>query len=406
MKRFDSLGGHLNPIPTATLSLLLCLLFLLGVLERPALALERKETPRSTASSAPARDRWIKVLKTGKPEQRAEAARELGTTRERGAVAPLLEALEDPDDEVRLFAARSLAFFKFHDSEKEVNALVGRLRDESEWVRRFAAHALMEIQDDRVIDALLSAMQENKADLPDFAAVGIAHPRNQNILQFLTQAKDGQGQNQQRVFARNVIDFIRRVGQVKSPNSFLIQELTSKNALHRTFSALAFNAVHDERAEPALVRRLKDQAPAVRKYAASALGFIGGKTSAAPLAELLSDSNGEVRQSAAFALGFIGEKKINGKLVAGLSGRDTNLKAFSALALGFLGVESAYGPLIGLLGDPDSWVRAFAAESLGRLGRPEALGPLMYLEQTEREGEVGKRARWAIEKLKKRTSGG
>lgn len=405
MKRFDSFGGHLNPNPTGFISLLLCLLFLFGVLERLALALERKETPRSTGSSAPARNRWIKVLKTGTPEQRAEAARELGTTRERGAVAPLLEALEDPEDEVRLFAARSLALFKFPGNEQEVNALVGRLRDESEWVRRFAAHALMEIQDGRVIDALLNAMQENKADLPDFAAVGIAHPRNQSILQFLTQAKDGQSE-EKRVFARNALDFIRRVAKAKKPRSFLIQGLASKNVLHRTFSALAFNAMNDAHAERALVKRLKDPAPAVRKYAASALGFIGGKTSAAPLAELLSDSNGEVRQSAAFALGFIGEKKINGKLVAGLSGRDTNLKAFSALALGFLGIESAYGPLIGLLGDPDSWVRAFAAESLGRLGRPEALGPLMYLEQTEREGEVGKRARWAIERLRKRTAGG
>ncbi|MBI3013482.1 MAG: HEAT repeat domain-containing protein [Candidatus Tectomicrobia bacterium] len=349
----------------AILSLVLCLVCLLGWMVEPAPAAGPKKTAPSTRQS---RDRWITVLKTGKPEQRAEAARELGYLRERRAVAPLLKALEDPDDEVRLFAARSLAFFKFSDNEEGVGALVDHLRDESEWVRRFAAHALMATRDERVIDALLNVMQENKADLPDFAAAGIVHPRNQNILQFLTQAKDGQNQ-QQQVFARNAIDFIRRVAQVRSPNSFLIQELTSKNALHRTFSALAFNAVYDERAERALVRRLKDQAPAVRRYAASALGFIGGKNSAGPVAELLSDSNGEVRQSAAFSLGFIGEKKISGKLVAGLSGGDSNLKAFSA-------------------------------------GRPEALGPLMFLEQTEKEGEVGRRARWAIERLKKRAAGG
>jgi len=86
----------------------------------------------------------IKALGYDKDLQvRVEAAKALGTIRDKNAVHPLLKALNGPDKDVRLVVVWALG--KVGD-ERAVEPLVKALSDPNEYVRRNAAKALRNLR--------------------------------------------------------------------------------------------------------------------------------------------------------------------------------------------------------------------------------------------------------------------
>ncbi len=84
---------------------------------------------------------WTQALRNPSPRLRALAARALGETRDAAAVPALLEALRDPDDEVRLGAVQALGRIG-RTAAPAVPVLREALRDPRPEIRAAAARSL------------------------------------------------------------------------------------------------------------------------------------------------------------------------------------------------------------------------------------------------------------------------
>lgn len=98
----------------------------------------------------------IDALKDPDADIRRDAAWNLGNLGDERAIPALTEALKDQDDDVRFHVARNLGKFE----EPAVPFLLDALEDPDEYVRRYAAWILGVIGDDRAIPALETALND------------------------------------------------------------------------------------------------------------------------------------------------------------------------------------------------------------------------------------------------------
>lgn len=99
----------------------------------------------------------IDALKDPDADIRRDAAWNLGSLGDDRAIPALTEALKDQDDDVRFHVARNLGKF----GGPAVPFLLSALKDPDEHVRRYAAWILGTIGDDRVIPALKDALEDS-----------------------------------------------------------------------------------------------------------------------------------------------------------------------------------------------------------------------------------------------------
>jgi HEAT repeat protein len=194
------------------------------------------------------------------------------------AVAGLLQALQSPDETIRLCASIALGHMGQSILAKEaVWALAARLKDGSIAVRRAAAYALgkMGPKAGEAVPALIETLQDMDTDtrLAAASALGDIGPAASTAVPHLGRAiKDGE-------------------------------------AVIRTTAAYALGWIGPaaKAAVPALIEALKDKAEPTRINAAEALGRIGpGASTAVPgLIAALQDESFQVRRYAAYALGAI-----------------------------------------------------------------------------------------------------
>ena len=198
--------------------------------------------------------------------QRAEAAEKLGVMGTKQAIDPLVSALEDPSDEVRIRAARALGRIRGRTS---IRPLVQALSDPSRWSAIRLAEILIGAGDEAV-DELLSAFD------------GLPAPA--------------------RVSALDVL------GRIRTPRAvaLLKRSIRDPNADVRARAAHAMGLLADPGFAGALTEALADEAWAVRAMAAKALGRLGSETAIPKLAERMSDREWWVRSNAGDALRMLG----------------------------------------------------------------------------------------------------
>ncbi len=123
----------------------------------------REEIQRLSAPERNSQDLVVELLATAvrqdpDPTVRSAAARALGASINPAAVPPLVEALEDPNEYVRLDAAEALAS-KRDDNAKR--ALLVRLgKDPAPQVRAASAKGLSIHHERRVVEALINALRD------------------------------------------------------------------------------------------------------------------------------------------------------------------------------------------------------------------------------------------------------
>jgi len=157
--------------------------------------------------------------------------------------------------------------------EKAVDPLIKALDDEVSWVRMWAVIALGEIGDTRAVDPLIKALKDESPYVRMYAASSLV---NLGKTEYLSQ---------------------------------VLTALKNENEDVRVEAAITLGEIGDTRAIDPLIEALKDESDVVRMCAASALGEIGDSSAFEPLTVALRDRYWQVREEAATALGKIGDVK-------------------------------------------------------------------------------------------------
>lgn len=152
-----------------------------------------------------------------------------------------------------------------------------------------------------------------------------------------------------------------------------------------------------------LVALLGDPDPRVRSNTANACMRLEPGSAPSSLIDALvhaaSDSDGEVRGQAILALGSVRAREGPDVFLRALSDEDWGVRMFAATALGWMPDPRATRLLEGLLGDDQPFVRQFAVFALGEIRDAGVVPAIKRPLETERDREVRKWAKEALEKL-------
>ena len=185
-------------------------------------------------------------------------------------VSKIIEAMRRGDAELRLFACQAAGLI---ENEPElIDALIISLKDDSEWVRIYAAISLGKSGDERSIVPLIRCFSDRNAEVH-----------------------------------RNVIQSFKKMGE--KVRLELIRCIDSDDPDLRKNSALALGEMHDERGLDSIIMLLEDSDTSVRAVAAEALGGFPNNKSRAMLNHALGDSEARVRLAAIKAIGNLGAEE-------------------------------------------------------------------------------------------------
>jgi HEAT repeat protein/beta-lactamase regulating signal transducer with metallopeptidase domain len=241
-------------------------------------------------------------------------------------VSALIEALKDPDKEVRETALSALAQLR---DPRVFEPLSSALKDTSPSIREQAAFGLGQLRDARAVEPLTAALKDTNADVREQAAFALGQIRARAAVGALSAAlKDTDADvREQAVFA---------LGQIRDASAIdaIGPALHDPNASVREQAAFALGQIRDRRAVDPLISALKDEKPDVREQAAFALGQLRDSRAVEPLVIALKDANADVREQSAFALGQIRDPRAIDGLTAALKDANASVRQQAAFALG------------------------------------------------------------------------
>lgn len=305
-------------------------------------------SPTAAASPSPALSQeaeiasYIQKFRTDDFRVYQDALRDLeriGTP----AVPALIEALQDKDVRVRVYAADVLGALG-SKAQEAVPALAKALKDPDQYVRASAAEALHEIgsQAKDAVTELIGALKD-----------------------------------EDRYVRYSAADALGRIGpEAKTAVPALIETLKDKDPYVRYSAADTLEAIGEDAKDAVkpLIETLKDEDEYVRAGSAAALGAIGedAKDAVPKLMDTLAkDKSGFVRSRAANALGDINwqKKSTVPALIDALQDKDQRVRSAAAIAIGEIGSDSpaAIPALIQALQEDDDKVRSSAAEGVGEI---------------------------------------
>jgi len=275
------------------------------------------------------------------------------------AAEPIAAALGDLPRDVRPNAMYVLARLE-HPAARKASAAA--LADRDEWVRRTAAGAVLRAAGPKATPETLAAVV--RAD-PAAARGGLAYQfaghgaQAAAALSGLLRDPDAPA----RLAAVEVLARMRDpAGAV-----LLTGALGDREAMVRLAAVNALAARADAGAAAPLRKAVGDASPAVRAAAVEAIGRRGGAGAAGALAGALKDPDWDVRATAAQALGKLADANAVAPLAAGLRDAHWHVRRCAADALGALGARSAVPYLAAALADEHWYVARSAQAALERI---------------------------------------
>lgn len=315
----------------------------------------------------------------------ASFARDISRKVESRAWTVLREALTSADSVTREKAVQALEFIPGEQAEK---TLMSALRDESDYVRIWAARSLIRRGNPAGKEALLSILltvPQGSADasgplaallrmralaqgrLRGEAAKVLGLFNDPSLAPVLRNAKrDNDGRVRDGAAVGLALQGDTSEGIV------FASAIKDKDKGVRLAAAEALEAMGDPRFAAAVQSLLDDPEPEIRNTAVRALGRMKAKDAAAGIAARLTDESGLVRESAAWALGEIGARERIPVLKASLSDPNAHVRVAAAEALGKLGDASGLPKIEGAIASNDLDARVKAAWALGAIDSPAA----------------------------------
>lgn len=297
-------------------------------------------------------DRLIEVLQSGNPEVRSRAAWSLGVIGSGRSVQPLVQALTDPDADVRSKVAGALKKMP----ASSLDPLIDALRDPSPDLRREAAQVLGEIKDIRAITPLIKSLDDGDERVRAGAA-GALEKIGSPAIESLQEAL----QDEDRAMRVRAGEILKKLGWETPTETDEIEALISQGQWEQV-------AAMGELAMDRLLVALGDESPDRRRGAAWALGVIRNPKAVPPLIGALEDPDTSVRRGAAWALGVIGNRGATEALTRSLRDEDAEMRRKVAWALGEIADDAAVESLVGALNDADEDVRRVVLLVLEKLG--------------------------------------
>jgi HEAT repeat protein len=287
------------------------------------------------------------------PELRIYAALALGNRHHPGSVAPLIQALDDPDKNVVYQAIESLGKLK---ASAAIDKLVEIAQSEDFFLAFGAFDALMQMDDPEVTPRLIPLLVRTlnwrvRREAVDKIALHGSSDLTNSLLNLLRQ----QHRNP------NVLNSVLQVlilGDV-DPIPPLVECLQDPHDPDlRTYAAGALGDRADPRAIAPLMVALKDPHPNVQYHAIEALGRLKANEAVDPLLEIATQEDFFLAFPALCSLTQIGERSIAYRLVPLLD--DPLLAPQAAETLGVLGDVDVVTPLVQHLCEPGASVSSLA----------------------------------------------
>lgn len=239
--------------------------------------------------------------------------------------------------EERKAAVEKMQDLGARDDEDALALLIGYLTSENELLRPLAASRLSEIGDTRVIEQLLTLLENN----PNTNVRAL-------VLQVLGEIADA-----------SIAPTLARV---------LENDVDSDV---RSRAALALGKTGSPEAYSALATALeKDAEVKVRQQVIIALGYLRDKRIVPDLVQIMeTEGDKETRTFAAESLGRIGSEDCFLPLVEALANQEFPpiVRYYVAYALGLMGDRRALEPLAAASQDSHSWIAQMAGESLAKI---------------------------------------
>jgi HEAT repeat protein len=295
----------------------------------------------------------LEALADPDPQVRDAVAAALAHQGDVCAVEPLILALKDRDSKVRSAAARALGELS---DVRAVEPLIHALGDPDGWVRYHSAQALGNFGDPRAEAPLMEALKDPDRNVQEAAGFALNLLNTGGSSEQLTvQLSDKDARI--RVSAAEAL---AKMGDVRGVEP-AIEAMNHPNDEVRRVAAGIFLFFRDPRAVEPLILRLKDKDSLVRGRAAVGLERQGDARAVEPLIAALKDENGWVRQRAASALGSLGDRRAVEPLRESLTDNRDRVDAFAALALArLLNDSTAIEPLIAALKDSNNLEEYFS----------------------------------------------
>jgi len=333
------------------------------------------------------------------PRVRMEAVIALGSMRVHEAIDLLADRqLNDPDEEVRLYAASALGDMQ---DQRATQPLLDAFANpaEAQRVRRGALWALGDNQDAAALPVLCAALQDPDAELRERAADSLGrfhwddHPEDEPVLKSLCAAL---GDSEPAV-RKSVCDALASMRNAQAL-PFLGQALQDDDEAVRSHAVEAIGRIDAKAGAAQIVACLHDPSPQVQLAAAEVLWLPeGAATPPQALAYLLDpQANGRIRGRLAISLTRHGDPAIVPHLIDALALGDADARAGIAEALREQPDPRAMAPLLGLLADADDEVRSEAALALAAIGDDKAIKPLRSLLRRDPSAYVRRRVVWAL----------
>lgn len=382
----------------------------------------RDNTIRTLKSiGSPAVEQLIIALSDSSESVRAGAAETLARIADARAVAPLLSALHDPSELVRVEIVSAIsAITRRYDNSRSpsqknvleefgidvVETLLGVLEAPSTKERARVIEALGNLRDSRALEPLVNLHSDSDPDIRSHAleALGkIGGARaGESIVTALADSDSGVRKDAAITLAnlgdaravepllkqlaetsydfdrRKIIELLGKLGDARAIEP-LIQLLSdSDNVWAVVRDTLTQNP--DSRVVESLIFALRDSNKHLREHAAQTLGLLKDPRAVEPLIVRLSDPDKDVRSASIDALGNIGDAGAVDALIQQLRDPDPEICNYTVMALGKIKNARAVEPLIELLYHPgkdtELWSILFA---LGEIGDSRATQPLIDL---------------------------
>ncbi len=371
----------------------------------------------------------LNALKDPEADVRAQAARALGQRQVPIAVEPLAELLEDDDPTVRLQAI--IALGRIAD-EQAVPALLPHLAEEDFFIAFSTRQALRRINNwpivakglnsdnAKVRQGILAAMEQvyepgAVAALIEYA-LNPEHPETERaraveylaVVHRKARPWDGKWWGTRPTHGSPPAKVIEWEGTPLVLET-IRRELGDDTVAVRLAAIDAVEQIGDREALPALRARFAAESDeTVRREIALALGALKDKEALPALTATLRDAKAAegIREAALSAVEQIGTEVAAQALTELLKQQDLPVDRQPRVlaALGKLNADEAVPVILDRLSSPAAPVRAASAEALGQIGRTEDVAPKIRPLLEDPEVSVRKSAITALVNLKDRES--
>ncbi len=332
---------------------------------------------------------FVEALQDPDPELRRHAVYALGELEAEEAVEPLARMLtEDQDPEVRRAVLYALGEL---DPDAALPVLATHFRSETDpEVRRHMLWVMAEAGDASALPAVESALGDSDPEVRKAALAAMTEIGTADVVPLLVRALDDPEPENQRMAVFALAEVADSDDPSDTAVNGLVRAARSDDPEVRKAAIMALSEVESEAAIPALAAATTDADPEVRRHAIWALAESDAPEATPVLTRATGDSDPEVRRFALHALAERGDAVSVDIMARSLEDEDPEVRRAALMALAESGRPEAIPAMGRALNDEDPEVRRMAIWGLAEAGDvdPSAVRPLIAALEGDRDPEV------------------